>query len=198
VAMCVGDLRQRLIGHGDVVGSGVRVRVPRSQHPGQCLPGVVQPGEQRMIAISVLERRRSLLLLRMTGHQRGVHVDHQPGHHRPGAAERRKLPASFPTQQPRPFPSSSPGDLDPIKQGLVNRIEHPPRRRRGGHRPEQVRLVAEHGEITDRHPAVGEHHCKISQHAARRMRRATLPDTTNRAVERLHDPSCGGDIRQQP
>jgi hypothetical protein len=54
--MFVWDLR---IGHGDVVGGGVRVHVPGPQHPRQRLPDVVQPGEQRVIAKPMLERGRA-------------------------------------------------------------------------------------------------------------------------------------------
>jgi hypothetical protein len=52
--MLIGDLRQRLIDHLDVVGGGIGVRGPRPQHPGQRHTRVVQPGEQRMIAKPVL------------------------------------------------------------------------------------------------------------------------------------------------
>ena len=50
VAVRVGDLRQRLIQHGDVIGGGVRAGVARPQQPSQELPGVVQERHDRVEA----------------------------------------------------------------------------------------------------------------------------------------------------
>jgi hypothetical protein len=91
----VGDLRQCLLGHADVVGGGIGVRVPGPQHPGQRLPGVVQPGEQRVIAEPVLEGWRTALFLRMAGHQGGVQVDHQARHDRARAPYGQDSTAGF-------------------------------------------------------------------------------------------------------
>ena len=43
-----GQLDQRGLQDGDVVGSGARAGVTRSQQPGQRLPGSVQAGQQRV------------------------------------------------------------------------------------------------------------------------------------------------------
>jgi hypothetical protein len=196
--MRVGDLRQRFVGHADVVGGGIGIRVPGPQHPRQRLAGIVQPGEQGVKSIPMLVGGRTAFFLRMAGHQRGVEVDHQARHHRAGAPHRGDRPACFAAQQPRPFPGSSARDLQVIEERLVNRVEDPPRRRRRGHRPEQVRLVAEHRQVPDRDTAVGEHHRQISQHPARRMRRATLSTTADRGVECLTDTSRSGNIGEQP
>ena len=68
-----GQLGQRLAGHGDVVGFGVRPGVPRPQHHRQRLPDalgpVVEEGAQRVVPEPALERRRRLLPLRMRGDQ---------------------------------------------------------------------------------------------------------------------------------
>ena len=58
--------------------------------------------------------------------------------------------------------------------------------------------VNTHRQVADRHPAVGQHHRQISQHPARRMRRALLPTTADRAIEHLRDTSRGGNISEQP
>jgi hypothetical protein len=47
VPVRIGDLGKRQIGHRDVVGSGVRTGVARSQDRGQSFVGVVQPRGQR-------------------------------------------------------------------------------------------------------------------------------------------------------
>jgi hypothetical protein len=134
----------------------------------------------------------------MAGHQGRVQVDHQARQHRAGAPHGGNRPAGLAAQQPGPFPRDRPGELHLIQEGLLDRVEDPPGGRGGGHRPEQVRLVAQHHEVADRETAVGEHHRQISQHPARRMHRPTLPTTADRGVERLRDTSRCGDIRQQP
>jgi hypothetical protein len=196
--MFVGDLCQRLIGDLDVVGGGIGVRVPGPQHPGQRFPGVVQPGEQGVISIAVLVCGRRLLLLGMAGHQGGVEIDHQAGHHHAGAPHDRDAAPAFAAQQPRSFPGSSTRDLHLIEQRFVDRVQHPPRCRGGGHRPEQVRLVTQHRQVADRHPAIGEHHRQIGQHPTRRMRRAALPPGTSHLIKRLTNPSRSGNVGQQP
>jgi hypothetical protein len=177
MAILVGDLRQRLIGHLDVVGGGVRVRVSRPQHPRQRLPGVVRPRQQRMITKPVLERRRRTLFLRMTGHQGGVHVDHQARNDSAGTPHSGNRPPCLAAQQPGPFPGRHPCHLHLLQQRLLDRAEDPPGRRGRGHRPEHAGLVTQHRQVADRHSAVGKHHRQISQHPARRMRRASLPAT---------------------
>src|ERR687889_286199 len=57
------DLGQRGVEDADVVGGGVRPRVARTELGGEELAGVVQVGQQRVVAEGVLERRRGLFLL---------------------------------------------------------------------------------------------------------------------------------------
>jgi hypothetical protein len=134
----------------------------------------------------------------MAGHQGRVQIDHQARYHRAGAPHGGNRPAGLAAQQPGPFPRDRPGELHPIQERLPDRVEDPPGGRGGGHRPEQVLLVAQHREIADRDAAVGEHHRQISQHTARRVRRPTLPTTADRGVERLPDTNRGRDIGEQP
>lgn len=75
----VRDLRERRVGDRDVIGCGVRTGLPRPQQTGQRLVRVVQVGHDRMKTKTAFERRHSLFLLRVRGHQRRVDVDHQPG-----------------------------------------------------------------------------------------------------------------------
>jgi hypothetical protein len=75
------ELGQGVAQHGDVVGDGVGPGVAPPQQNRQRLPGalgsVVEERAQRMEAEPALERWGGLLLLRVRGHQRGIHVDHQ-------------------------------------------------------------------------------------------------------------------------
>ena len=52
----VGELRERQVQDGDVIGGGVRPGVADSQDPGQRLVGVVQVGNDRVVAEPALER----------------------------------------------------------------------------------------------------------------------------------------------
>ena len=80
-APVTGQLRQRGLDHGDVVGGGVRTGVAlRSRNDsGSPVPvgAVVDERPQRMEPEPAFERRRRLLLVRVRGNQRGVDVDDQ-------------------------------------------------------------------------------------------------------------------------
>ena len=188
----VGDLRQRVVDHRDVVGGVVRARVPRPQHPGQRLAGVVQPGQHRVIAQTrTCRSRRCPVLLRVAGHQGGVEVDHQtrlgPTPRTPPSGSGR--PASARSSQARSRATARARFTASSVAG-VDAVQHPPARRRRRHPPEQARLVPQPGEIGDRLPAVGQHHRHIDQHPTRRMRRPTHPATARGLVERLRpDPT---------
>jgi len=49
-----GDLLKRVLGHGDLVGGGVRAGVARAQLSGQCLAGLIAVGEHPMKAVAAL------------------------------------------------------------------------------------------------------------------------------------------------
>jgi hypothetical protein len=134
----------------------------------------------------------------MAGHQGGVQVDHQARHHQAGAPYGQDSAAGFAAQPPGPFPGSRPRELHLIQQRFAYRVEDPPRRRRGGHRPEQARLITQHRQVADRHTTVGQHHRQIGQHPARSMRRTPPTTGADRGLERLPDTSCRSHISQQP
>ena len=198
VPVAVGDLRQRVVDHRDVVGGVVRARVPRPQHPGQRLTGVVQPGQHRVIAPARLVGGGAALLLRVAGHQGGVDVDHQPRLDPTRAHHRRQRAAGLGAQQPGPFPRHRPRQLHLRQRRRVDTVQDPPAGRRRRHPPEQARLVPLPGEVGDRLPAVGEHHRHIDQHPTRRMRRPTHPATARGLVERRDQTRRLRDIGQQP
>jgi hypothetical protein len=198
VPLLVGDLAERLVGDLDVVGGGVGAGVPRPQHAGQGFVGVVQPGQQRVIAEPVLERGRGLLLLRVAGHQAGVQVDHQTGHGGPSAGQRRDRSARLRAEQPGPFPRLRPGPFQRSQAGVVDRVQHPPRGRRRGDRPEQAGLVTQHRQIRDGLTAVGQQHREVGQDPTRRVHRPALTRVTGRAVQRLRQPDRRSHIGQQP
>ena len=58
VTILIGQLRQRGIEDGDVVGCGVAARVALAQLRGQELAGVIAERQQRVIPERALERRR--------------------------------------------------------------------------------------------------------------------------------------------
>ena len=89
--------------------------------------------------------------------QRAVHVDHQQVGIRPGAG----LPgpgAGVRSCRPQA------GQAELVTGGALH---HPPGGRGGGDRAEQLGLVAQHGQIAQAVPAVGQHHHQVAQHAAR-------------------------------
>lgn len=194
----VGDLRQRQVGDGDVVGGGVGSGVARAQHPGQGLSGVVAEHQQRVIAEAALERRGCLLLLAVAGHQGGVDVEHQPDPLASSGGHHRQRPAQLAGCQPRPLPRRRAGRPQQAQQRLIHGGQDPPRRRGGGHSPEQLRLLAQHREIGDGLAAVGEHHRHIGQHPPRVMRRAALPQPRQDLGVALGQPRGISKIREQP
>ncbi len=197
VPMLVGDLGERLVGDLDVVGGGVRPGVPGPEHPGQRFVGVVQPGQQGVIAKSVLERGRSLRLLRMAGHQAGVEVDHQTRHGDPGADQGGDRTARLGAEQPGPFTRDGPGPLQRVQPGGLDPVQYPPGRRGRGDRPEQAGLVAQHRQIRDRLTAIGQQHRQIGQHPTRCVRRPASTALAGRGVERLRQPDRRRHIGQQ-
>src|SRR4051812_23373204 len=79
VAVGVGDLGQRLVEDGDVVGGGVGAGVTGSEDCGEGFAGVVQEAQQRVVAEAALVGRRCLLFLGVAGDQGGVEVQDQAG-----------------------------------------------------------------------------------------------------------------------
>lgn len=124
MAVLIRDLGQRLVEHGDVVGGGVRAGVAATQHTGEELAGVVTERHQRVIAEGPLERRRSLLLLAVADHDRGVEVDDQHVHVVAGDFRGRERPAvAFGVLVPDHLPSPRPRRRHGLERGVVEAVE---------------------------------------------------------------------------
>lgn len=82
--------------------------------------------------------------------------------------------------------------------GLLNGGEDPPRRRRGGHRTEHRRLLAQHRQVTDGLPAVGEHHRQIDRDPARIMTGVAAAKPRQHVTEGVREAGRVGQINQQP
>ena len=131
----------------DVVPGVVAAGVARPQRDRQQLGRVIAPHAERMEPEAALERRRGLLLLRVRGHQRGVHIQH---HHLAeiGAGDLRRRHAG---QQIPDVPADPrPGLLDPLQRRRGGLIQGPPHRRRRRDRAEQPGLVAQGLDVGDR------------------------------------------------
>ena len=129
-----GRLRQRgqrHIQHRDVVGGGVRPGVAGPQQPGQRLPGghlgPVQETQQRVKPEGVLPGRRRVFLLAVRDADRGIEIQPQL------ARQVRSRPG-----RPRRRPGITAGRAHPRQMRGVDAIQHPPRGRHRGHRPEQL------------------------------------------------------------
>ena len=70
--MRVGNLCERVVEDGDVVGGGVGTGVAAAQPGGEELAGVVAERQHRVIPEGPLEGGCGLLLLRMRDHDRRV------------------------------------------------------------------------------------------------------------------------------
>lgn len=132
---------QRLLGHGDLVGGGVRAGVAWAQ-----LAGLAEVGEHRVKPKAALERAGRALLLGMTADECGIRVDRGPLECRAEFSRARSCPCSSgaPLEHARLA-----GDLgDHAKHGGVRRD-----------RAEQRRLVADRAQVGRAvAAAVGEHH----------------------------------------
>jgi hypothetical protein len=109
-----------------------------------------------------------------------------------------QITAGLGAQQPRPLPRLSARLPQPREGGLIDRGQHPPRGRRRGHLTEQPGLVAQHRQIGDRMPTVGEHHRHVGAHSPRIVPRTALPQPGQRTGERFGHPRRTGQIHQQP
>jgi hypothetical protein len=135
----VWDLRQRQVQHRDVVGGGVPSAVAGPQHTGQRLPGGVEETQQGVIAETLLPGLGRGLLVGVADHDRGVDVQHEPRDREP-AHRREGKPAGLGRLRPRHLPRPSPRRPDALQGRDVDTVQHPPRGRVGGDRPEQLTL----------------------------------------------------------
>ena len=98
-----GQLGEREPEHREVISSGVRARVPRSEDRGQRLAGLVHPAAQRVKPVPVLVVARRQLLLRMRAQQRRVDVQRdrlRPRARVPDPRSRLSARRSNPPEQP--------------------------------------------------------------------------------------------------
>ena len=199
VPMRIGDLRQGGVEHGDVVGGGVAARVPAPQRRGEELAGVVAERQHRVIPERLLERRRRLLLLAVTDHDRGVQVDHQPGQLAAGRRRwRERLAGELGALRPHHLTRRGPGPRDRTEPAGVESVEQPPARRVRRHRPEQRGLIGQHRDIGDRRGAVGDRDRHVDQHPARIVARPRLAQPGQRLGELRGQRGPVRDIGQQP
>jgi hypothetical protein len=132
----------------------------------------------------------------VAGDQCGVDVDHQSRLGPATADDGRQLPAGLAAEQPRPLSGRRPGLLQRRQHVGVDRVEHPPTRRWRRDQPEQAGLVPQHGQVSDRLPSVGDHHCHLSQHLTRQVRRTTDSPGPGNLIERSHQTGPLCDIGQ--
>ena len=130
VAVGVGDLRQRLVEHGDVVGGGVRPGVARAQQPGQRFAGGVEEAQQRVVAERLLPGLGRRLLLGVAEHDRGVQVQDQTrGSVNPATVEDGSRPVSAACAHATSRACAR-AAADPGQGRIVDAVQHPPRGRR--------------------------------------------------------------------
>ena len=102
------------------------------------------------------------------------------------------------SRRPHPRPRRRPRRLQLSEQGLINRVQHPPRRRLGSHLAEQVRLVAQHLQIRNALTAVGQHNRQIHQHIAGIVTATSGHHRRQSGVEITTHACSFGHIRQKP
>lgn len=166
------DAGDRLVEHGEVIGGGVGPGAAFAQQQRQRLTGVVTPRLQRMTTPGALKSARRELLIGMRDHQRGVHPDHD-GLTQIGVGHPRRWDPAVPflDQRPHMFPGlrPRPGDLAPL--GFPDLVQRTPQRRIRGHRPEQLGLIAQHGQIRQHPATISDQHRGVCQHPAPVMNR---------------------------
>ena len=145
-----GQLGKSHVEHGDVIGSGVRSGVTRSQDPGQCFTGGVQERQQRMEPEPALVRRSRTGLVRMRGDQRRVEIDH--------------VELWVRARCPHPCPRRGSSCRNPTQCVVIDGFQGAPSRRCRRHLTEQIRLIAQHRKIRDRSATIGDHHRQIGKH----------------------------------
>jgi hypothetical protein len=93
----------------------------------------------------------------------------------PGRGRLRQAAAGVDPLRPCNLPRHRAGCTQPIQDGAVHDGQNSPRGRVRRHRPEQARLITQHGQVGDGLTAVGEHHRHINCDPARIMPALPLP-----------------------
>jgi len=184
VPVLVGQLCERGVQDGDVIGGGVATGVAAPKGGGEELAGVVAEGQHRVVPECLLERRRRVFLLAVTDHDRGVEVDHQPGQHAPGRSSgRERLAGQLGPLRPDDLPcrGASPGNRAQVHG--VEAIEQPPACRVRRHQPEQRGLIRQHRDVGDRCRAIGHRDRHIHQHSTRIVARPRLAQAREHLVQ---------------
>jgi hypothetical protein len=158
-----GELGQGQVDQGDQVISAARWGVAWPQDPSKRLTrrlAAVQVGQQWMEPERMLVGACRAFLGITVGQDQGrvgVHDQH--------------LDSWIATASPGAGAGMGPGGTQPGQPVRVagDPFQHPPGGRGGGHRAEQLRLVAESGQVRKAVPAVGQHHRQIPQHRRIRM-----------------------------
>jgi hypothetical protein len=193
------QLRQGVLDHRDVVARRVRAGITRTQQHRQRLTGplgaVVHERAQRVKPEPPLERRASLLLIRVRRHQRRVQV-----HDQRLARVRVVVRRVDPGQLPHPSPRRRPGGVDRRQRGRGVRGQRGDRardRRVRRHQPVQARLTAQHRDVRQAVPAQGQGHRQIQDDLGRVVHRQRLTPRRQRRRERHAQPARGDRLRQQ-
>jgi hypothetical protein len=76
-------------------------------------------------------------------------------------------------------------------------VEHPKRRRVGGHPPEQRLLISDRAQIAKAVAAVGEHHRQVAHHPTRIVTAGALAHPGQAVRQRPREPCLVGHLRQQ-
>ena len=169
LAVSGGDLGDRVGEDLDVVSSGVRSRVARTELGGEELTGVVTPHAQRVESEGPLEGRCRVLLLAVADHDRGVGVQHDQivefGTGDPaGRHTIRELGPHVATR-------SCPRGLDLLQPCGRDLVQGTPHRRRRRDPAQHAGLVAQHVDVSDRLTTISEHHRNVGQDPAAVMKR---------------------------
>lgn len=155
--MDIGQLKQGGIQDADVVRGGVAAGIPASQRGRQELAGVVAEGQHRVIAEGLLERRRGLLLLAMTDHDRSIEVDHQTRQDPACSLGRREhFAGELGPLGPHHLTCRRPRRRDRVQVNAIELIQQPPAGRVRGNRTEQFRLISQHRDVRDHRRAISD------------------------------------------
>jgi hypothetical protein len=131
-------------------------------------------------------------------HDRGVQIEDQVRDRLSRRHRARQAGAGLGRLRPGQFPSLGPGGTQPGQSGTIEIGQQPPRGRVGGYRAEQVRLIAQHREVSDRLTTVGEHDRQVHRDPARIMTRLPDPQRAERVAQRARQPRSVGEVSQQP
>jgi hypothetical protein len=126
-----------------------------------------------------------VLLLRMSGDQRRVHV------------ERQALGCAI--KLPEPCPGAGMRYADRVQHAWCGRdpVDDPERRRVRRHLPEQRILLTDRTQIRDALAAVDQHHRQVPDHPARVMTTTPLLDPRKPPRQRAREPHHLSDVRDQ-